>query len=68
MLSAALGGFTYQDTGSKLNIGINSLILTFFLFLTNIILVNLLIAILSSTYAKTIEYSNVEFSKVLHTK
>ena len=59
MLSSSLGGFTFSPTGVTENI-----ILMIFLFLANIILLNLLIAILSNTYAVVMERNIVSENRI----
>ena len=68
ILSAALGAFTF-DTSDNLSYSYGSTaILTVYLFLTNIILLNLLIAILTNSYEKTIERSTLEHSLVIYSE
>ena len=65
IISFGLGNYEYFY-GNNITIEIISTILIIlFLFITNIILFNLLIAILSNVYSKIIERSNIEYSLIL---
>ena len=56
LFSSWLGGFSFEslDSGS-------SIILAIYLLISNVILLNLLIAILSNTYNQILERSNMEY-------
>ena len=53
MFGTTLGNFSFQD------IGVLNILLIIFIFLSNIILLNLLIAIFSNTYETIMEKSNL---------
>jgi hypothetical protein len=66
MFSSSLGTFVFFNEGSNFNKFSLSLITVVYMLLTNIVLLNLLIAILSNTYSVIIARSNTEYALILH--
>ena len=60
-----MGGFSFKNTGGFWEF-ILAAILIIFLFVNNIVLMNLLIAILSNTFSKMSERSSMEYSNILY--
>lgn len=60
LIGTSLGTFDYNE----MNLG-ESIIQTVFLYTSNVIMINLLIAILTKTYSQITERSNVEYALIL---
>ena len=66
LIFATLGSFGSTTLTDKTAQILNSLFLIVFLFISSMIMINLLIAILSNTYSKVIDKSQMEHSLILY--
>lgn len=62
----ALGSFQFMDGYSDYYVVISAIINIIYVLFTNVILINLLIALLSSVYQKVSENSDLEYSHIIH--
>lgn len=62
----ALGSFQFMDGYSDYYVVISAIINIIYVLYTNVILINLLIALLSSVYQKVSENSDLEYSHIIH--
>ena len=66
LISAGLGDFSYPKSGLDFTEYLIAIILTIFLLLTNVVLMNLLIAILSNIYSIIIQEGSSSYSIILY--
>ena len=62
----ALGGFVFLDNASDYYVVMSGIINIIYVLYTNVILINLLIALLSSIYQKVSDNSDLEYSSIIY--
>ena len=60
LIASSMGNFTFDSSNF-----VSSVILIGFLFLTNIVLLNLLVALLTNTYTEILQRGNMEYSLII---
>ena len=66
LYSGALGNFTFDDKSSALNVSILGVFLVIYIFISKVVFVNIMVAIVTNTYETIISRSSKEFAEIVY--